>query len=268
MPLRNTIRHYLGASLVCVALSASGQYAPNQKPPLAFGVKVNAGVAGIANQNNYGQNEMDYQANLGYGGGISASWHLDPSNSMFIEATYQTSGQKYADNFKNNAFRKEIRYKMISVPVAFRHMLSPADAGYSGVGSGFKPHWYLIGGVQVDRIMSPEVDWYLNGTAVDFTTFVLEGGNPNSEEIVSMGAPSEDRELFAQWDLMFICGGGFRIQANPQTAFSLEARGGIGLTDLNADAWQLKNHRGVYGASRNMLLGLHAGVHFLLNPIQ
>jgi hypothetical protein len=237
----------------------------SRRAPVSIGVKIDGQITGIANQNNYGQNEMDYNATLGYGGGVVLTYHRTPKVSILGEVTFQVGGQKYEDHFKGSTFRKEVRYNQISIPIEYKRLISKTVAGYGGVGTELKPIWYLMGGLQVDKILSPEVDWYLNGSETEFLPFVLEGGNPNQEAIETMGAPDSDQDLFTGWDLMFIGAAGFQIHTTPQVSISLELRGGIGLTDLNASAWQLENHRGIYGASRNMFFGLHAGTHILLS---
>jgi len=266
--LHNTLKLILGSILLALPLVGIGQVTSPNRPAIAIGLKLSAQAAGIANQNNYGQNEMDYQANYSYGGGVTAAWHYSRKNSLFLEASIQQGGQEYEDNFKHSAFKKVVRYNLLSFPVALRHVLSKAGSGYGGVGSEVKPLWYLVGGVQINHLLSPEVDWYVNQIEVDFFEFVLEGGNPNQAILEAMGAPASDEELYVKWDILFIAGGGFRIHPNSVMSVSLEVRGGIGLTDINTKDWRLENNRGVYGASRNTFLGLHAGVHFLLSPIQ
>jgi hypothetical protein len=241
------------------------QLSQSRNQPFAIGVKMDGQIAGIANQNNYGQNEMDYGASLGYGGGVALTYHVSSVSRIMAEVTFQAAGQKYEDHFKGKTFRKEVRYHQISLPIAYQRMISKSSTGYAGVGSELKPLWFVLGGLQVDRILSPEVDWYLNGSEIEFLPFVLEGGNPNQEILEAMGPLAADQDLFAKWDVMFISGVGFQIHTSPQISFTVELRGGIGLTDLNAKDWQLDNHRGIYGASRNIFFGLHAGAQMLLS---
>jgi hypothetical protein len=153
-----------------------------------------------------------------------------------------------------------VEFGLISIPFTFRHRLSKA-VGYSGVGAESKPLWYVLGGVQVDKILSPEITWYLDGTETDFLDFVLEGGNPNQAELERLGSPASDEELFTQWDCMFVAAGGFQLFLNSTIHLTVELRGGFGITDINAKPWRLQNNDGVYGASRNSFLGLHAGIH-------
>jgi hypothetical protein len=228
---------------------------------LQLGVKANLQNAGIANQNNYGQNEMDYGLNAGIGGGAVLTWSMDPQKALQLEVSYQSGGQEYDDTFKGHHFRKEVRYHLISFPLMYRHTLSDGSAGYSGVRVFSKPVWYVLGGLQINRILSPEIDWHLDGSPTDFLSFVLEGGNPNQEQLEQLGMPVSDSDFFVQWDAMLVGAGGCQLYFAPSMYLSAELRGGIGLTDINAKPWRLNNNDGIYGASRNVFLGVHAGVH-------
>ena len=69
-----------------------------------------------------------------------------------------------------------------------------------------------------------------------------------------MGAPESDDELFTDWDVMFILGGGFELPVSSQVVLSIALRGGIGLTDINAKPWRLENNQGIdlYEFHRNV----------------
>ncbi|HLF63339.1 MAG TPA: hypothetical protein VI603_06290 [Saprospiraceae bacterium] len=254
-------------SVFLVPLGSASQLASVHKPVFLIGIKADAQAAGIANQNNYGQNEMDYGVNIGIGGGVVVTYLLNPRNAFILETSYQSSGQKYDDQFKNRHFMKDVRYSLISIPLAFRHQLTDAPGGYSGVGTESKPLWYILGGVQVDRILSPEIRWQLDGNETDFLSFVLEGGNPNQAEIENLGEPASDEEFYIQWDVMGIAAIGFQLSLTPTMHFTTELRGGIGITDMNAESWRLKNNDGIYAASRNAFFGLHAGIHMQLTHL-
>lgn len=250
----------IGALILLLPFFSVAQLRSAHRPAIFIGLKGDVQNAGIANQNNYGQNEMDYGANLGLGGGVVVTYLLNPKSALFAEITYQTGGQNYDDAFKGRNFEKEVQYGLVSVPIAFRYRLSEA-VGYSGVGAESKPVWFVLGGLQVNKILSPEIDWYLDGMETGFMEFVLEGGNPNQAEIESLGTPANDEEFFTQWDLMFIGAGGFQLFLTPVVHLTAEVRGGLGITDMNAKPWRLKNNDGIYAASRNSFLGLHVGFH-------
>ncbi len=239
------------------------QLQSSHRPTLCIGVKADLQSAGIANQNNFGQNEMDYGINIGFGGGAVVTYQLNPKYALLLEATYQTAGQNYDDTFKGKRFMKDVEYGLISVPIALRYQLTE-PVGYSGVGTESKPIWYLLAGLQFDKFLSPEIDWNIDGVETEFLEFVLEGGNPNQSIIESLGQPSSDEEFFTTWDLAFVAAGGFQLYMTPALHFTIEVRGGLGVTDINAEPWRLNNNHGTYGASRNSFLGLHAGIHLQL----
>jgi hypothetical protein len=242
---------------VCIPLVGFSQVA-SREHDMRVGFKVDVQSAGIANQNNYGQNEMDYGAHLGLGIGASLTYALNPKYSLVLEFSYQTSGQEYEDHFKGRTFRKEVEFNLISFPVMFRHRITEA-VGYSGVGV-VKPQWYVQGGIQVDRILSPGIRWYLDGTETTMFPFVLEGGNPNEAELLSLGEPQSDAELFNEWSMGINGASGFQLNFTPYLSLTAEVRGGIGISDLNPKKWRLPNNDGIYGASRTTFLGLHIGI--------
>ena len=257
-----------GLLITAMATWSFGQSNSNYKPAFLLGLKADIQSAGIANQNNYGQNEMDYGVNFGGGGGVVLTYQMRPRSAMLLEASYQTSGQKYDDTFKFKHFVKDVQFSLLSIPLMYRYQFKEAPGGYSGVGTETKPIWYLQGGVQADKMLSPEIKWRVDGTETDFLQFVLEGGNPNQSIIESQGAPVSDEELFTQWSVSAVAAGGFILYLNSTMRFTLELRGGIGITDINAEQWRLKNNENVYAASRNSFLGLHAGIHFQLTQSQ
>jgi hypothetical protein len=257
------MRSLIAISVLGLPLLGMCQIGNETTHALSLGFKLDLQASGIANQNNYGQNEMDYTVTPGFGAGAVITYELNPINALQLEVSYQTGGQDYDDRFKGRHFKKEINYSLLSVPLLFRHQLSKPQEGYAGVG-GSKPLWYFLAGVQIDRILSPEINWYLDGTAVDFLSFVQEGGNPNQQAIDNLGPPASATELFTQWDGMIIVGGGFQLPMSEVAYLSLELRGGVGLTDINAEPWRLNNNKGIYQASRLAFLGLHAGIHMQL----
>ncbi len=215
MHLHNTRDLLLVSLLLLVPFLLNGQGVRGEHHFVSIGVKANVQVVGIANQNNYGQNEMDYRVTPGFGGGVVCAYHITPRNALLAEATFQTGGQDYDDRFKGRHFMKTVRYNMFSIPLAYRYYLTEHQEGYTGVGSGRKPYWYLLGGLQLDKIFSPEVHWYLDGEATGFEAFVLEGGNPNEALIDAQGPPASDTDLYTKWDAMFIAAGGFELDAVP-----------------------------------------------------
>lgn len=250
----------------CCILPADGfgQMRRVNKPIILLGVKGNLQAAGIANQNNYGQNEMDYGLHAGIGLGLVATYVIKPRIALLTEVSYQTSGQKYDDRFKGRHFQKDISFSLISMPLLFRYQVSSGPAGYGGVGTESKPLWYVLGGLQVNRMLSPSAKYRLDGTETDFLSFVLEGGNRNQGVIEAMGPPDTTSDLYTGWDVMFAAGGGFLLSITPAMYLTTEIRGGIGLTDMNAEPWRLPNNANIYEASRHSYLGLHAGIHVLI----
>lgn len=227
---------------------------------LHIGIKGAGQIIGIANQNNYGQNEMRYNLPFGLAAGISAQYSLTERGALLAEVNYQEQGQFYSDVFRAMKFVKLVEMQYITAPIAYKHYIGDLNIGYSGIGNIGAPQWYVMGGLQFGYLLDSDITWEINNQPVDFFSFVTQGGNANTDDILESGIPEDDKAFYRTFDLVFIAAGGFHMSLSEALVLSTEVRGGIGLTDINAEEWRLPNREGKYGASRTTFLGLHVGL--------
>lgn len=224
------------------------------------GVKGALQTMGIANQNNYGQKEMEYKVPVGLAIGVHAEYTLTDKASLLVEGCLQQQGQTYDDTFNGKHFYKKVQMRYLTFPVMYRHAIGKEGFGYQAVGTFWNPNWFAAGGLQFGTLLSAEIDWELNGQQTDFLTFVTDEGNPNEMALAENGVPEDDSDFFRKFDVVFVAAIGFHNSISERVALTAELRGGIGLTDINTPEWQLPNRQGEYGASRTTFLGLHIGV--------
>lgn len=257
MLLRNRV--FILTIGTCLSVALTGQEFTFDKKALHIGIKGAAQVYGIVNQNNYGQKEMEYSVPVGLAGGLSFQYKFNARSYLLAEVLYQEQGQRYRDNFNDKSFEKRVVLNYFNVPVLFKYMVSKNAAGYQGVNIA-RPRWFASGGIQVGKLTSGDIEWKINNALTNFSTFVSDGGNPNQALLEENGVPADDLDFFREVDVVFVTAFGFHSEINPYILTTIELRGGIGLTDINAETWRLPNRRGVYGASRTTFLGIHAGI--------
>ncbi|MDX1479624.1 MAG: hypothetical protein R3301_18055 [Saprospiraceae bacterium] len=226
-----------------------------------LGVKAATQIHGIVNQNNFGQKEMDYSVPIGFAGGLSLQYKINARSFIQAEFCYQEQGQWYKDQFNGKSFRKRVALNYWTVPVMFKYMVSPNSAGYRGVNIS-KPKWFVGGGLQYGKLARADIEWEINGLLTNFMTFVTDGGNPNQAILEVNGTPADEKEFYQETDIVFVASWGFHSHLNPIVTATVELRGGIGLTDINAEIWRLENRQGKYGSSHSTFLGIHAGIAF------
>lgn len=257
MLLRKRVLVWIVTTCLCSVIW--GQEYTFSNNALHIGIKGAVQLYGIVNQNNYGQKEMDYSVPFGFAGGLSFQYKFNARSYLLAEVLYQEQGQRYRDNFNNQSFEKTVVLNYFNVPVMFKYMVSENVSGYQGVNIA-KPKWFAGGGIQVGKLTSGSIEWKLNNSLTNFSTFISDGGNPNQALLEENGVPSDDLDFFQEVDVVFVASFGFHSELNPYILTTVELRGGIGLTDINADTWRLPNRMGVYGASRTTFFGLHAGI--------
>jgi outer membrane protein with beta-barrel domain len=244
------------------AQTVAGQSAAYSPGKFYMGAIAGVNATAIVFQNNYGQTEMDYVVPVGFAAGAAMHYRLTQKSHLIVEVSYQQMGQKHDDHFKDMDFYKDINISYIGIPVLYKLVLNKAAVGYEAGVNFSRPKWYLLGGFQPSILVSAKVRHEINGSQTDFISFITEGGNPNLEEILINGQPSDDKELYNNFDISFIGAAGFHAHIQPSIIGFVELRGGIGLLDINSEPWQLPGPSGTYNWSRNLFIGLHAGMIF------
>ena len=257
--MRYRISIILLISLVAQSASAQNAYDPGR---FHLGVKGGFNATAIFQQQNYGQTLMDYVVPVHAVGGLVAQYRFDRMSYLVIEAAYQGLGQTHEDFFKRKEFYKNIKLNYIVVPVMYKLVLNEPKSQYNAAAKFTNPKFYLIGGLQPGFLASAEIRYEINDLQTDFITFITEGGNPNLEEIQNMDPPEEDEDLYNGFDLSVVGGLGMFVRFQREWSLFVEIRGGLSLTDINAEEWRLPSSSGSYRASRNMFIGLQVGLAY------
>jgi hypothetical protein len=256
---------YLTIIVTLILLSAqalTGQSRAYSSSRLYAGFMAGMNATAIFFQNNYGQTEMDYVVPVGFAGGVAMHYRLTAKSHLVVEASYQIMGQKHDDHFKNMDFYKDINLSYIAIPVLYKFILNKNQIGYAAGARAAKPKWYVLGGFQPSFLLKANVRYEVDGNQTDFISFITEGGNPNLDQILVNGQPKDDKALYNDFDIMFIGALGMHTNIQPKVIGFVEGRGGISLLDLNAETWQLPGPSGTYNWSRNLSIGIHAGIIF------
>lgn len=250
--------------LFCLPFYGWSQSKPYEAGKFYAGIKGGGNLVLILNQNNYGQIEMSYTTTLGLNAGAYLEYKLGGRSYITVEAAYQRQGQDYSDFFKRMQFDKSIVLDYVVFPVMYRFMLKSEGPGFEAAATFNNPKIYFSGGLQPGILTRAESSWRIDGQTTDFISFITEGGNPNSEQIGENGMPESTEDLFQKMDLVLVLGAGIRQNIQNNLMWFVEARGGIGLVDINAEEWRLPNAKGEYHKSRTGFLGIHVGLAFRL----
>jgi len=235
------------------------------------GIHASGNATIVANQQNYGQKEMDYDGVTFHPSfGIQLGYDLNGAHLLSIGAGIQKGGQKYKDGYGNgDQLRKEIKLDYISVPVTYTHVFGGAKDPNNGT------KFFISVGPQFSLLQKSTVTHEVNGqdaTLSNFANHVAGGGAPyqfNSVELAALttnGDPADDKDLFQSMDVQAFLGIGIQSYLSEYLFLTLELRGGGSITDINADEWQLDGYkdgkRQEYEASRNVFGGLRIGLNY------
>ncbi len=238
---------------------------------LYLGLNGSGNATIVANQMNYGQKEMDYDAVTFHPFfGLELGYDLNGGSMLSLGANLQQTGQKYKDGFGNgDKLKKEIKLNYLSIPITYRFVVGGAKDPNHGT------KFFIALGPQFSLLQKAEVTHNVNGKDVTLEAFanhVAGGGAPynfNSAEINKLttnGEPANDKDLFASMDIQGFVGLGIQSFLSQSFFITLELRGGGSLTDINAEAWRLDGYkdgqRQKYAASRNVFAGLRLGLNY------
>lgn len=238
---------------------------------LFLGVNASGNATIVANQMNYGQKEMDYDAVTFHPTfGAELGYDFNGGNLLSVGALLQKGGQKYKDGYSNgDQLRKEIKLDYLTVPVTFTHVVGGAKDPNNGT------KFFISLGPQFALLQKAEVTHRVNNqdvTLEQFANHIAGGGAPynfNSAAIAQLttnGEPADDKDLFQSLDIQAFIGLGIQSYLSESFFLTLELRAGGSITDINADAWQLDGYkdgqRQTYEASRNVFGGLRVGLNY------
>ncbi len=221
----------------------------------SFGIS----AAWIINQTNYGFAELDYVPEIGYSFGASGGMIINRGNAIEVDLLYTRQGQKYEDVIEFfvdsfNRVKKEVRLHYLQVPVVFKHIFDLQHGDFDKE----DPKFFLGAGLQFGFLTKAKVQYYRDGIEENFA--LAQATNSNIEE-----PPAKSSNLFNKIDISLVGTMGVRRYLTEKLIVSIEAKGGLSMTDMNQKNWQFENPDGIYKPSRNMLLTLKLSAFYELS---
>lgn len=215
----------------------------------------------IVNQNNYGQKEMDYkdpQLAAYFGGQVGM--RFNPNHAVSLGLMSMKLGQDYEDGFNNAGYEKDLQFNYIGIPILYTFTSGDERNQYEGA------KFFLEVGPQINLLRSGTVTLDRNGSD-DFLDFYTKGyKNPHVAKLKEYAANrdvNDVKEMFSGSDIMARFGFGVSTIFAESLQLTVALRGGISITDINAEDWKLENNDGVYEASRNAYAGLELRLNYL-----
>lgn len=262
------IKYVMKSIYLCLLFVASSFFVNAQvgslkerTPYVGFGGALNLKV--IANQNNYGYNELDYAFAPGYFAGLMVGMDFSNRYAIQVEFNLANAGQSYKDVISGNENEKTVDLSYFQIPVLYKRFMGENNA-YSDFG-GLPENFYWLAGLQLGFLRSAEIEWKTNGQETDFLSFINQHGrNPHIAALQQLGEPTDDKEFFQSLDISAIFGLGYQKYLADGLFLNVELRGGIGILDMNKKDWRFENRQGVYQASRNAFGGLKVGIGILM----
>ncbi|MBK7739858.1 MAG: outer membrane beta-barrel protein [Saprospiraceae bacterium] len=158
---------------LCMLLVALFTLQSDAQGGLYLGLNGSGNATIVANQMNYGQKEMDYDAvTFRPAFGLELGYDLNGGSMLSIGANLQQAGQKYKDGYGNgDKLNKEIKMSYFAIPVTYRLV-------FGGKGSQSWNEIFVAVGPQISLLQSAEVTHQVNEKEVTLETFAnhIAGG--------------------------------------------------------------------------------------------
>jgi hypothetical protein len=228
-------------------------------PELSFGTPI------ILNQNNYGYSELGYELTFGGQAGVMVGWDYFLKQSFKTGILVSKWGQHYNDILADKRVKKNINNYYLQIPATYKHVFG-RKRGYDH--EVFSP--YVFASLRVSYLFYSNVEFFReqeNGEMKeeDLVTFVTEGGkNINSDEIIAMGNPSKDKNLFSPIDINLELGGGYQYFITRRISLFAEVHVASSILDINAGEWRFRNNKNNYSGSYNIYGGIKIGANVYL----
>jgi len=218
-----------------------------QEKHFEIGLQGGYGSVWIINQNNYGLTEMDYEYTWGGGFNFQAGYNFTDNLGLFTEVGLLNQGQNYKDTWGNNDVKREVKLKYLNVPVFFKYTYGENRARFR-----------LLVGPQFGFLQKAEQEYLLNGVEYSEEVTDKEG---NTFDVGS----KDITDRYNSTDISFVLDLGADIFVVENILYlSAGLRMAYGLTDINADAYQLNNLEGNYDPSHNAAVTFMFGAHYII----
>jgi hypothetical protein len=248
-PMNMKLRTLITLVLVTVALSTvTAQKAKHFEVGLLGGY----GSSWIINQNNYGLPEMDYDYYYGGGFSIQGGYNFTDNMGLFTEVGMLNSGQSYKDTWEHNAeITRTIDMKYLNIPVFFKYTVGESRARFR-----------LLVGPQFSFLQKADQEYTINGTPMPDNPLFYRTDKDGNDFFVG---ETDIKDRFNSLDIALVLDLGVDIFLMEDILYlSLAARMYYGLTDINADAYQINNYDGNYDPSHRAGGVLYLGVNYII----
>lgn len=230
--------------------SASNSFAQKGKEVI---LGVNGAITNvwILNQNFYGEPEVEYAPKMGYAASFTLGYNITENISVLTEFQYSLQGQKYdgKQSFNGNKYdvKRDIDLRYFNIPLFFKYSFGDKTTKFR----------FLIG-PQFDMLLEATQEYTRDGKKLGTTIVNLDG-----ETFITDAGDITDR--FKSTDISLAIDVGADIHLSDQWYVSAGVRGNYGFTDINAEAYQLKDYDGEYTPSHNSWGGLYVGIHYKID---
>jgi hypothetical protein len=205
----------------------------------------------IINQNMYGQPEIDYAPKIGGNVMIAAGYNFTQAMGLRVEPSFAWQGQKYdgdqtIDGTTYNTTR-DIKLNYFLLPVLFRYTPGIKDNRF-----------HLMVGPQLAVLVSAKQEYLRDGQEPEpfYSWSAARQIYPGQENII---------DRYKSIDFMMVADVGMDLKLTGNWFMNIGFRITYGLTDINAEDWQIDNLDGEYKASHNFTAGLTAGFNWWKN---
>lgn len=234
----------------------------NAQSGIFIGVDGAYDIYTIANQNNYGQKELDYQdPEYQFMYGAHLGYKFNHTHQLRIGVISYRGGQSYEDNFNSHNYVKTVNLNYIGIPLTYRFTTGASENDNEGV------KFYMEAGPMFSFLTDGELDHNLDGEHATFRTFYVTSGgnNPHAGDLPDINdeEAADPSTFYKSSDILAVGGLGIQAFLGSRIMLSVGINAAISLSDINNEKWQIDNNDGVYELSRNTHGGLDVSLSYL-----
>jgi opacity protein-like surface antigen len=215
--------------------------------PFIIGLNGGVNSVWIANQNIYGEPEVDYVSKMGAAVSLTLGYQFTEQVAVIAEIQSSKQGQTYEDVQKLNNIRynlmRDIDLKYINIPVYFKYSMGEKSTKFR-----------IMAGPQFGFLQEATQDFTRNGEVIGSKATNLDG-----ETFVTDDADITDRFESMSISIAFDIGVDFHLSDRMYLSTGLKSN--YSLADINATAYRITDFSGEYIASKNAWGGLFVGIH-------
>jgi len=233
--------------VILLSFSSSGQ----KGHELILGVRGSLSSVWIENQNFYGEPELNYAPKMGYAGSFNLGYNFTENTGIMVEFQYSIQGQKYDDKqiigeMKYDA-KRNITLSYFNIPLLFKYAFGTADTKFR-----------FLAGPQFGMLLDATQTYTRDGSTLGTTATNLDGKTfkTDAENVT---------ERFTEYDIGIVVDVGADIHLSEKFFFSPGFRLNYGFTDINTEAYRMKDKDGEYSPSHNFWAGFFIGLNYKID---